>query len=754
MTPPTSFFAYSAYFAVNLFRAVACCFLLAAIFLADRAHAVSPWTLVINTNNVVNALTFGAVGNGVTTNTTAIQNAINAAAAGPTTNGAPGGTVEIPPGVYMCGPLTLKSSINLQLDAGALLRMLPLGQYPGGVTNPANFISGSSLHDIEISGSGAIDGQGAPWWPYADTNGAVRPIMIRLTSCNREMIRDVTLSNSPEFHISISGSSAKNTTVQHVTIRANPSSDPVHPGHNTDACDVSGTNILVQDCDISVGDDNFTCGGNTSDILITNNTYGYGHGVSIGSFTSPSVSNMLVINCTFNNTDQGIRIKTDRDRGGYVHNIKYYNLSMTNVMRPILIYCQYTNTTSAYRAVDSISPGVAAGFPSNAVISTTPHYADITISNLTATVQSGRTAGLIWGLPESCVSNVTLMKLKITADKTFGIYDAKNVQIIDSQITTPSSVRNISFFNADVTITNSTMPANSVSLDGADTNGIGSTLSFYSTREWLINTNALDDSPNITLANSTLTVSNNLLLDANSLVTFVLGTNLSTLSVTGNLANIGSIKAIAGSGFTNGTYRLFTYGNTLNGWGPPALTSAPAGYSYSYDTNTAGQVKLVATLLPPTNLVATASNLLINLKWNAVNGATSYNLKRGSVSGTYPTIFGGLITTNFSDADVTNGAPYFYVVSAVGAGGESSNSPPVTATPLPSNQPTNIITRANGNSLQLSWPQDHLGWRLQVQTNSLVDSNWVDVPNSTNVNNATLNIDPANSSVYFRLVYP
>ena len=755
MNPPVPFFANFLRFAVKSLRSVACGLVVVLVMLlTDRAHAIAPWTLVINTNNVVNILNFGAVGDGVTTNTTAIQNAIDAAAAGPTTNGAPGGTVRIPPGIFMCGPLTLKSSVNLQLDAGALLRMLPLGQYPGGTVNPANFISGTSLHDIEISGAGAIDGQGAPWWPYANTNGAVRPIMIRLSNCNREMIRDVTLSNSPEFHISISGSSAKNTTVQHVTIRANPSSDPVNPGHNTDACDVSGTNILIQDCDISVGDDNFTCGGSTSDILITNNTYGYGHGVSIGSYTSPSVSNMTVVNCTFNNTDQGIRIKTDRDRGGYVHNIKYYNLSMTNVMRPILIYCQYTNTVSAYRAVDSISPGVAAGFPSNAVITTTPHYADITISNLTATVQSGRTAGLIWGLPESCVSNLTLMKLKITADKTFGIYDAKNVQIIDSQITTPSSVRNISFFNTDLTITNSTLPATSVSLDGADTNGIGSSLSLFNTRAWLINTNALDDSPNISLANSMLTVSNNLLLDTNSLVTFVLGTNASTLSVTGNLANIGSINAIAGAGFSNGTYTLFNYGKILNGWGPPTIVNPPAGYSYSFDTNTPGQVKLVVTLLPPTNLIATGSNLLINVSWNAINGATSYNLKRGSTSGTYPTIFTGLSGTNYSDANVADATPYYYVVSALGAGGESSNSPPVTATPLPSNQPTNITAQANGNSLQLSWPQDHLGWRLQVQTNGLAEGNWVTVPDSTNTTSSIINVDPANGSVYFRLVYP
>ncbi len=717
------------------------------------ANAIAPWTLLINTNHIRNVTNYGAVGDGITTNTLAIQQAINAAAAGGTTNGLSGGTVEFPAGIYMCGPLVLGNAVNLQLDAGALLRMLPLGQYPGGTVNPSNFISGNNLHDVEISGSGAIDGQGSPWWPYADTNGAVRPIMIRLSNCNREMIRDVTLSNSPEFHISISGSSAKNTTVQHVTIRANSSSDPVHPGHNTDACDVSGTNILVQDCDISVGDDNFTCGGNTSDVLITNNTYGNGHGVSIGSFTNPSVSNMTVVNCTFNNTDQGIRIKTDRDRGGYVHNIKYLNLSMTNVMRPILIYCQYTNLISAYRAVDSISPGVAAGFPSNAVISTTPHFSDILISNVTATVQSGRTVGLIWGLPESCISNVTLAKIKITGSKTFGIYDAKNVQIIDSQITTPSNVQNFSFFNADVTFTNSTPPASTVTLDGGITNTIGNTLSFYNTPASIKNTNALDESPGITLASSTLTVNNHLLLDTNSVVTFALGTNPSTLAVASNLTEIGAIKVTAAPGFTNGFYTVFTYGKNLTSWAPK-ITSAPAGYSYSFDTQNPGMINLLVTLLPPTNLVATATNLHIDLKWNAVTGASSYNLKRGTVSGTYPTIFSGLTATNYTDANVTNGVNYFYVVSAAGPGGESTNSLPVTATLPPSLQPTNILAQVNGNTLQLTWPQDHLGWHLQVQTNSLTDSNWVTMPNTENLNTTNIPLDPANGSVYFRLVYP
>src|SRR5438309_1712196 len=72
-----------------------------------------------------NILNFGAVGDGVTTNTTAIQNAINSASS------AGIGTVEVPAGTFLCGPLTLANSLNLQLDAGALLLMLPFSKYPG-----------------------------------------------------------------------------------------------------------------------------------------------------------------------------------------------------------------------------------------------------------------------------------------------------------------------------------------------------------------------------------------------------------------------------------------------------------------------------------------------------------------------------------------------------------------------------------------------------------------------------------------------
>lgn len=400
----------------------------------------------IDTQNVVNvtAAPYNAVGDGIATNTTAIQNAIDAAASA----SGNGGTVEIPAGVFLCGPLTMKSSVNLRLDRGAILRMLPYESYPDK-DFPPNFLSASGLHDIELSGQGTIDGQGTPWWPLARVPGARRPIMISWASCSRVLIENVTLTNSPMFHIAIHGKSS-DVTVRGVTIRATPSTDPVHPGHNTDACDVSGKNILIENCDVSVGDDNFTCGGGTSDVLITNCTYGYGHGVSIGSPTAGGVSNITVINCTFSNTETGIRIKSDRGRGGYVHDLHYLNLKMNNIGCAILIYGSYMTTNRDYRNLNDLTAAIAATYPGKPVAARTPIYGDITFSNITATVQSGHRAGLIWGLPEAPVTNLLLDKVKITADKPFGIYEAKNVKLVDSRVITPKGVEPFSITNAEV----------------------------------------------------------------------------------------------------------------------------------------------------------------------------------------------------------------------------------------------------------------------------------------------------------------
>jgi hypothetical protein len=165
------------------------------------------------------------------------------------------------------------------------------------------------------------------------------------------------------------------------------------------------------------------------------------------------VSNITVINCTFNNTEAGIRIKTDRDRGGFVHNLSYFNLHMTNVGCPILIYASYMATNREYRALDRLTPEIAATYPAAKITGRTPIYRDIIFSNLTATVPAGRRAGLIWGLPEMAVTNVLLQQVNITAERPFGIYEARGVRLVDSKITTPDGVNRLACTNAVVTVT-------------------------------------------------------------------------------------------------------------------------------------------------------------------------------------------------------------------------------------------------------------------------------------------------------------
>lgn len=700
------------------------------------------------TTNVVQA-PYNAVGDGVITNTTAIQSAINDVSA------KGGGTVEIPgPGVYLSGPLTMKSKINLQIDAGATLRMLPKASWTGA----SPLLSSSSLQNIEISGDGSIDGQGGGWWPTSAGSGLY---MIYFSSCNTVLVQNVTISNAPKQQVVFKNSKCGNITIQGITIRA-PSSHAATPSHNTDGIDLVGTNCLIQNCDISTGDDNIALGTSsqnvpTSDILVTNCTFGEGHGMTIGSNTEGGVSNLMVINCTFNGTECGIRMKSDNatsgggGQGGIAQNLSYYNLGMTNIRyQPILIYSYYNEDSSP----TGITPATAAGEPVGS--SLYPIWQNIVISNITATVGSLGEAGMIWGRTEAPASNITLTKINITAPANFKLYNVNGLQVGDAQIKLTGAGNTFSIYNAQFAITNSTLATNVFSMDGlAGTNS----LALYNTRATMNDPAAIGINL-LTLGASTLSNNTSLTLPAASVVNFVLGTNNATVAVAGNLTLNSTLNITTNSGFVPGTHTLFTYTGNLTG-SSPVLGTTPDGYNYTLDTNTTGQVNLLVSLTAPSapaNLTATPTNLQINLDWNAVAGANTYNLYRGtSNNGPYPTVISGLVNTNYSDADVTNGVTYFYVVTAVTSGVESANSTQASAAPLPSLAATSLTSRFNGNQLQLSWPQDHLGWFLQIQTNSLstgFGTNWVVVPNSQFTNQVFIPVDPASGCVFLRLAYP
>jgi hypothetical protein len=80
-----------------------------------------------------------------------------------------------------------------------------------------------------------------------------------------------------------------------------------------------------------------------------------------------------------------------------------------------------------------------------------------------------------------------------------------------------------------------------------------------------------------------------------------------------------------------------------------------------------------------------------------------------------------------------------------------------TYAPVISLTPTDIATALSGNMLALSWPADHLGWHLQIQTNATatgLGTNWVTLPGSDAVTSTNISIDPANGGAFYRLVYP
>jgi hypothetical protein len=615
----------------------------------------------INTNNIVNVTNYGASPANAD-NASAIQSAINAVAASGTTNGLSGGTVEIPAGLYLCGPLTTKSYVNLQIDSGATLQMLPYGSFPA----TSDFIAGSKLHDIEISGSGTIDGQGAAWWATnnATSGGIPRPkAMFAPSTCTNIFVRDITLQNPPNTHISFR-SVCVNVTVDHININT-PNGTP-----NTDGIDCSAANVLIANSHITDGDDFIAMGDGhvgsfNYNFTITNCLFGTGHGVSIGSFTQGGLSNLLVINCVWTNGTSGIHLKSDNSRGGLVQNLRFINLAMTNTQIPIFLYSYYTNSgTSTGVSVDK-----AATYPVFPVSSTTPIWRDIVISNLTAVPASGFAAGIIWGKPELSFSNVVMDHVNITATKYFQLYNAQGVQLIDSQIAVPST-NTFALYNAELIVSNRTSSGGVVKLEGVSTNGFSNVLRLYNAQAALARTNMLYGGPNVTLSGSTLTVSNNLNLSSN-VIYFVLGSNASTIAVKGNLTVGGTNNLIAGNGFTNGPYMLITYSGTLTG-NLPVLGSVPAGYACFLNTNTVGQVNLLVTLPP-------------------------------------------------------------------------------------SNEPTNIVLQMSGGQMQLSWPRDHLGWRLQTQTNGLmtgIGTNWSDVSGSSFTNQIYLPIDRANGSVFLRLAQP
>ncbi|MGA7853451.1 MAG: glycoside hydrolase family 44 protein [Candidatus Acidiferrales bacterium] len=134
-----------------------------------------------------------------------------------------------------------------------------------------------------------------------------------------------------------------------------------------------------------------------------------------------------------------------------------------------------------------------------------------------------------------------------------------------------------------------------------------------------------------------------------------------------------------------------------------------AAYSSAGSSANSAEVSATPALPPPsapTGLSAAAGNAQITVRWNASTGATSYQVKRSTTSGA-ETQISAPTANSFTDAGLSNGTKYFYVVSAVNAGGESANSSEVSATATapatPPATPTGLQATAGNAQVALTW---------------------------------------------------
>jgi polygalacturonase len=388
-------------------------------------------------------LAFGAVGDGITDNTTAIQSAIDRCEA---TYG--GGVVRLnavpDKSTYLTGPIQLANHIRLQLDKGVILR---------GTTDHSKYHAASLNHpfdakealisaykavDTGIIGQGIIDGQGGmpaadggpSWWKLAPpsdaandgdvptSNNVPRPWLVEFYQCTGVTVNDVTLTNAPMWNLVLRYS--KYITVSELSVTVTPDPRVAH----TDGIDLVGSSdatlIFLK---IDSGGDSVALKSGlpvsalvasdagppqqpTHDIQIVNSSFSNGNGIVVGGEAANGVYNVMARNITATGTTHGLQIKADRTRSNQAtgdYNIWAENTTLVDVRQPLMI--------SAYDPA-SDAPAEPPYDSPRSVTPATANIHDVTIQGMTAT--GATQPSLIVGLPEACVRNVVLDNVHIT----------------------------------------------------------------------------------------------------------------------------------------------------------------------------------------------------------------------------------------------------------------------------------------------------------------------------------------------------
>ena len=365
----------------------------------------------------------GAVADGTTVNTKAIQGAIDKCA------GSGGCVIVIPKGTFLSGALFLKQGVNLKVEKDGVLKgTTNIDDYPvidtrwEGTEEPwtSAFINAEGLTDLEISGEGTIDGSGEDWLKLPRQAGRSgprrgRPRLIGIQNSKHVRVADLNLHNQAVWCLFFLYSEDVVAENLRITAEHNiPSSDGIDIDSSR-RVRVNHVYIDVNDDCISIKSgkdaDGLRVNRPAEDIVIENSHFAYGHGgVAMGSETSGGIRNVEVRNCV---SDSGnwapIRFKTQPSRSGVVENITYRDIKLHGTKQAFEFNLEW-------RMVPPIAP------PAKVL----PVVRNVRIINVSGDVQS---VGVIHGLADSPIRDIRFENCNITAQTGFKLDHARNVDM-------------------------------------------------------------------------------------------------------------------------------------------------------------------------------------------------------------------------------------------------------------------------------------------------------------------------------------
>ena len=446
-----------------------------------------------------NIVDYGAIGDGTSNSTIAIQKAIDSCSA------AGGGRVVVPRGTFLTGPIALASRMKLYLaDGSELLFSRNFDDYPLVYANflgkdtvqCASPMTGRNLHNVSITGSGVIDGQGDAWrpvkkskvtrefwdklissggvinqtgdewWPtragmenekaldslresndppkiedYRKFRDLLRPDMVAFIDCTNVAIDGPTFRNSPFWAVQI-------LRCNQVYVRGSTIYNELW-AQNADGIGFdSSRNIMMENCTVYAGDDNIVLKSGkdeegrkrhlpTENVIIRHCTSMWGHGgFVLGSETSGDIRNVQITNCVCNGTDIGLRFKSIRGRGGVVEDIHVANVTMSRIAKQAVLFDMYYEQENSKPESRS---------------KRTPCFRNFDLQNICC--KSAGQSLLINGLPELPMSGLRFENMQLAADTGAHIAQAKDLIFknvkIESRVPPAFSAENVSGLTMD-----------------------------------------------------------------------------------------------------------------------------------------------------------------------------------------------------------------------------------------------------------------------------------------------------------------